>query len=444
MVDSNAPHDRQAIDLVIDEKNSGAAGAAPASIRPGIWNRNFLLLWQGQLVSALGDTVYAMALGFWVLEVTGSTALMGALLATSMLPRILVTPFAGVVVDRASRKRLLISMDIMRGVAVTLVGLAALTHVLRIWMVFSAGVIIGLGGAFFSPCVSSVLPTIVLRDRLIQANSAYGLIYTGSGLLGNSVGGFLFQLLGAPLLFLFNGLSYLVSSFTLVFIRVPDMPRPHKEQRFFADMRDGLRLVWRMSGLRTLFITASVVNFFGVGGITLILPLFQKTAGLGAGRYGIAMACLTGGMFLGFLSASMIKFRPAVRFRVFMFCGLAFAVCFVAFALVGRFSAMLPFGFLAGVTNAILNSLIPATVQTVVPPDMLGKASALLMTISGGLTPLAMAAAGVLAGIIPIRTLMASGFAVQIFCCLPLFLVRSFKRFINFDPARDTVESLMS
>jgi len=75
----------------------------PVTARPRLWNRNFLLLWQGQLVSSLGDTVYAIALGFWILAVTGSTALMGTLMAASTLPRVLVGPLAGVVVDRRDR-----------------------------------------------------------------------------------------------------------------------------------------------------------------------------------------------------------------------------------------------------------------------------------------------------------------------------------------------------
>jgi MFS family permease len=421
-----------------------AAERERAPALPRVWNRNFVLLWQGQLVSALGDTIYAIALGFWILQVTGSTALMGSLMAATMLPRILVAPFAGVIVDRVDRKRLLIFMDIVRGIAVVLVGAAALTHHIQIWMAFAAGIIIGLGGAFFQPGVSAILPTIVPRERLIQANSAYSLIYTGSGMLGNSAGGFLFQVLGAPLMFLFNGLSYLVSSFTLLFMRVPAIPRPNIERHFFADLQEGLRFAWRLAGLRTLFFTAAVLNFFGIMGYTLILPLFQKTPGLGAGRYGITMACFAGGLFSGFLAASRLRFRPAVRFNVFMASAFISVACFLAFALIGRFPSMLALGFIAGAANAILNSFLPATIQTVVPPALMGKVSALLLTLSGGLMPLAMAAAGALAEVIPMRTLMASSYAVMLLCFTPLLFADGFKRFITFDPSRESVESLMS
>ena len=68
-----------------------------------LWTPSFLVLWQSQLVSTIGDAIYTIALGFWILDVTGSTALMGALMAASMLPGILVAPFAGVLIDRSNK-----------------------------------------------------------------------------------------------------------------------------------------------------------------------------------------------------------------------------------------------------------------------------------------------------------------------------------------------------
>ncbi|EOC99754.1 MFS transporter [Caldisalinibacter kiritimatiensis] len=78
-----------------------------ADLKERLWTKDFFLLWQGQLVSALGDVVYSIALGFWVLKVTGSTALMGTLMAASVLPRVIISPFAGVFVDRSDRKKVL-------------------------------------------------------------------------------------------------------------------------------------------------------------------------------------------------------------------------------------------------------------------------------------------------------------------------------------------------
>jgi MFS transporter, DHA3 family, macrolide efflux protein len=286
------------------------------------------------------------------------------------------------------------------------------------------------------------VPDIVPKEKLVQANSAYSLIYTGSGIVGNSAGGILFQFLGAPLMFLVNGISYLVSAATLLFVRIPPIVSQRERQHFFADIRDGMALVWKFTGLRLLFLSASVLNFFAVAGITLLLPLFQKTPALGPARYGIAMACFTGGMFAGFLLTSMIRIPPAARSRVFMFGGFVMSGLLVFFPLTGVFPLMLGIAILAGAANAIVNSLIPATVQLAVPQDMRGKVFSLLGAISMGLTPIAMALAGVLAEKIPLKLLIAGSFAITLLCFIPLLFSAALRHFLNFDPARDHIASL--
>ena len=128
--------------------------------------------------------------------------------------------------------------------------------------------------------VTSALPDIVPRSRIIQANSAFNIIYTGAGIIGNAGGGFLYQFLGAPLMFLLNGLSYIVSAVSLLFIRIPKIVRERVPPAFFAEMKQGLAFVWNIRGLRFLFGVALVLNFFATIGIVLLLPLFQRTAGL--------------------------------------------------------------------------------------------------------------------------------------------------------------------
>jgi len=437
------PHDR-ASEAVPGNAKAPAEETAPEDAKPrGIWNRAFFLLWQGQLVSALGDVVYGIALGFWILEKTGSTALMGSLMAVSALPRIVVAPFAGVIVDRSDRRSLLIFMDVLRGGAVLLVGLAALAGQLQVWMVFAAGILIGLGGAFFTPAVGSTTPDIVPRDRLVQANSAFAMIYTGSGIVGNSAGGFLYQLLGAPLMFLGNGISYLVSSFTILFIRIPKIVPRREQLRFFAELKEGLALVWRMRGLRVLFIVSALLNFFAMFGVTLVLPLFQRTESLGAGRYGIAMGGMTAGLFAGFLLGSIVKLPPARRFAIFMFCGFATTGCLAVFPLVRFFPAMVALLIISGIVNAILNSMIGATVQLTVPQDMRGKAFSLMGAISQGLTPISMALAGVLGEFFPLRAVIAAAFALAFVFFVPLFFSGAFRRFVNFDPDTESTEVLL-
>ncbi|MFR4767154.1 MAG: MFS transporter [Paraclostridium sordellii] len=197
-----------------------------------LWNKNFFLLWQGQMVSVLGDVFYLMALNFWMLEITGSTALMGMLSAVTMLPKIILGPFAGVFVDRWDRKKLIVLTDLIRGVIVTFVGIAGVMGFIQVWMVFIVGIISGICAAFFNPAINSSRPDIVPEDKLLKANSVTSLAQSGMDMIGNAVGGVLYVLIGAPYMFLLNGISYLFSAFTEIFITIPKVKREEKEITF--------------------------------------------------------------------------------------------------------------------------------------------------------------------------------------------------------------------
>ncbi|MGA2975885.1 MAG: MFS transporter [Spirochaetia bacterium] len=407
-----------------------------------LWTRNFLLLWQGQLVSLLGDVVYAIALGFWILAATGSTALMGGLMAASTLPRILVSPIAGVVVDRFERRSLMIGMDAVRGAAVVAVGIGAFAGFLQVWMVFAAGIIIGLCGAFFSPAVSSVIPDVTGKSKVVQANSVFSMLGTGGNIIGNSAGGFLFQVLGAPFLFLFNGLSYLFSAGSLLLARFPRVVHAQEKMHFWTDLKNGFSFAWKIRGLRQLMITAAVLNFFANMAIVLFLPFYQKNPDLGPAKYGIAMAVFTGGMFLGMALTAIVKIPAAKRNFWFIWCGAVSMVCLVAFPFARSFPLAIALLGVAGFANAVLNVFIMAVLQLAVPQSMRGKVFAFMGMITQGLTPIAFALAGVLAEFIPIAPLMSASFAAAVLLGTPMIFMGSFKRFINFDPEKHTVEAV--
>jgi MFS family permease len=405
-----------------------------------LWNFNFFLLWQGQLVSLIGDAIYAIALGFWILNKTGSTAIMGSLMAVSSLPRIVISPFAGVLVDRSDRKWLLVLMDAIRGIFIVLVAIAAYANMLEVWMVFIAGIIISIGAAFFNPAVSSAVPDIVPTDKLIKANSAFSMIGTGSGIIGNALGGVLFQVLGAPLMFLINGISYLFSAITEIFIKIPKVVHAHPDFHFFIDLKDGLKFVWQYRGIRFLLFSAATLNFFAVMGIMLFLPLFNQTPHLGPALYGILMAVITGSMFAGYLMTSIIHFKYSYRFKFFAACGILSMVSSMLMPIWLYFPLMIGFGIILGVSNAILNSFIMATFSVAVPQNMRGKVFSLVGTIAGGLMAVAFALGGALAEFIPIQVLISSAFGCTLISFLLSVMTKPIKHLINFNPEKESIE----
>ncbi len=402
--------------------------------RVRLWNRNFLLLWQGHLVSALGDTVYEIALGFWILAVTGSTALMGTLMAASTLPRVLFSPLGGVLVDRSDRKWLIVGMDVIRGVFVVWIGVFAILGILEVWMVFAAGIVIGLCASLFGPAVASVIPDIVHRDNLMKGNSAFSMIRAGAGLIGNSAGGFFYMLAGAPVLFLTTGVSYLLSALTEVFIKVPRLPARGVTSHFLADLRSGFEYAWKSKGLRLLYISAAFINFFASIGFILILPLFQRNEALGAGKYGLLMACLTLGMIMGMILVSAVRIPANRRFGIFTAAALLMAALWTALPLSSIFPLMCALSLAGGLCNAVVNVFIQTVLQLQVPQHMRGKVFGLLETLSAGLTPIAMAFGGILGEFFPLKWVISLSFVVLIAIMLPMAFSRDFAGFIGYEP----------
>ena len=401
-------------------------------IQEKLWTRGFFILWQGQLVSTLGDAAYSVALGFWVLQVTGSTALMGTLMAASTLPGVIISPFAGVLVDRTNRKRLLILMDFLRGLCVCLVAVAAFNRLIAVWMVFAAGIILSICGAAFRPGISASIPDLVPKSKLLNANSVFQIVSNGANMLGNIAGGFLFQLLGASFMFLFNGLSYLFSGVSISFVKMPSVKRETKLD-FFKDMGDGFRFIWRFKGLRAAMILSAFDNFLSFIAIVLILPLFERTPYLGPARYGIIMACFMGGMMGGYLLTSFIKIPHTKNLFVFMSAFIVSSVCFIIGVNLRIFSAMVVLIAAGGFLNSILNVILQTSVQRATPQEVRGKVMAFLSMISQGLTPISMALGGVLAEFFPIRGIMNVSFSLAVLAVTPFAFVRPFRQYLNFD-----------
>lgn len=406
-----------------------------------LFTPSFLILWQAQLVSTLGDTVYSIALGFWVLGVTGSTALMGTLMAASTLPGVLFSPFAGVLVDRSNRKRLLILMDLIRGLSTTFIAVAAYKGFIAIWMVFVAGIILSICGAIFRPGVNSAIPDIVPKSKITNASSVFSMVMTGASMLGNGTGGFLFQMLGAPFMFLFNGLSYLFSGCSICFVNIPKIENK-KEQHFLNDLKDGFSFVWNLKGLRYIILVAAFINFFFSIALILLLPLFQRTSNLGAGKYGVVMACFMGGAMAGFLLISIIKIPPFRKFNIFIISNTISNICFIIFVNQHTLILMSILVFIGGIFNSIVNVFIMSSVQIATPKEMRGKVLSLISMMTQGLTPFAMALGGILGEFISIKSILSVCFLIIFVVTIPIAFNKPFKRFINFDYEKETLEDI--
>jgi MFS transporter, DHA3 family, macrolide efflux protein len=387
----------------VDVPTTGSAAPGAAA---RLWNRNFFLLWQGQTVSQLGNQAFSIAMMFWTMEATGSASLMGLLMAASLLPGVLLGPFGGTFADRHSRIRILVVCDVLAGLGV--LGLSAVLFAAPDavdWIVvvlFSIAVLGGIIRAFFMPAISAAIPDLVAEERLAAANSLNQFSVQASVFLGQAAGGVLYRVLGAPLLFFFDGLTFLFSAVSETFIRLEEKPRPREEagrrevlRGFLRETGEGLRYLWGRTGMRDLAAAASVANFFFMP-VFVLLPFYvTDRLGVGAGWYGFLMAALSAGTVAGFLLAGLLRLQGSARFWV-VFASLLLATAMPAPLGFNRQPwVALAVLFVSGATIGLINVNFITLTQAATPAELRGRVMGLLGTVSGALMPLGMAVGGV-------------------------------------------------
>ncbi|MBI5350387.1 MAG: MFS transporter, partial [Chloroflexi bacterium] len=182
-------------------------------------HRPFALLWSGQTISRFGDSLYRIALAWWVLEKTGSAAQMGIVVFFSLTPMIIFLLIGGVVVDRLPRLRVMLSSDLLSGLVISVVAFLAYTGQLELWHIYIASLLFGFVEAFFFPAYSAAVPEITPSEMLPSANSLTDLSRQLTGMIGPSIGAVIVAVGGTPLAFALDALSFFTSAICVSIIR---------------------------------------------------------------------------------------------------------------------------------------------------------------------------------------------------------------------------------
>src|SRR5919202_4335568 len=181
--------------------------------------RNFALLWFGQLISLVGDWVLLLALPFFVYELTGSTLATGGIFMALTLPRLALGSVAGVFVDRWDRRRTMIAADLARAAVLLLLLLVRSPG--QVWLVYVAAFLEAAISHFFSPAKNALLPRLVGEEQLVPANSLNSLSESLTRLVGPALGGVLFSALGIGPVVAIDSASFLVSGLLITLLVLP-------------------------------------------------------------------------------------------------------------------------------------------------------------------------------------------------------------------------------
>ena len=235
-------------------------------MRKKLWNRDFVLLLQGNAVSTIGDLMYSIAIGYWVYQKTGSSGLMGIMSSISMFVTMLLSPFCGSIVDKCNRKWLIVGIDVIQGLLMLSVGVMAYRNALSVAMVLIVAFLAAFGGVFYSPAISTLMLDIIPRRDMVRGQSLHSGASSLINLVGNAFSGAMVAFFGVPLIVTLNGISNLYSALTQTFIRVPrtvQQGTPVTAKGILRDFAKAIRVIFSDGCLRVFVPCALILNLLG-------------------------------------------------------------------------------------------------------------------------------------------------------------------------------------
>ncbi len=342
-------------------------------------HRPFAFLWIGQTLSRLGDSVYRIALAWWILEATGSATAMGTVLIFSSVPMLAFVLIGGVAADRFSRSRVMFISDLLRGVIVTVISFLAFSDHLALWHVYAASMIFGLVGAFFQPAYTALVPEITPRESLPSANSLTSLSGQVVGIIGPALGAGIVTLGGTPTAFALDGLSFFVSAACLVPLLKFSVLHKGKisSSGVISDLREGIRAVLASPWLWITITIASLINITQGGALSVALPfLVKEDLHADVGALGLVYSMISAGSVIGAVwlgRLSQIRRRGLIAYSALILMGLMILSMGLPISLIGVMLAAL----ILGLTVTMFSLTWTNTLQELVQRDLLGRVSSI-------------------------------------------------------------------
>ncbi len=302
-------------------------------------NRNFRMLWLGQVVSQMGDWFNTIALYTIILNLTGSGRAVGLLMVARFVPSFVFGPLSGVLADRFSRRTIMIVSDVLR--AFVVLGFLFVRSADQLWIIYVLTVMQLALSTFFEPAKTAVIPSIVSDRELVAANAISSVTWSVMLTLGAAIGGLITGWFGTDVSFVLDALTYVLSAVLIASVRLPKRPAREKRKLTFAratgisETLEGARYVKRRPRVLALLL---VKPAWGLGGgILTLLAVFgerifpvRNSAALGIG---ILFAARGIGTAVGPIVARRISGEGKKRMQVSI--GISFligAIGYIAFA----------------------------------------------------------------------------------------------------------------
>ena len=249
----------------------------PAAVPSLFRNRDFMLLWSGQVVSTLGTSASVIVYPLLILALTNSPAAAGIAGALAAIPYIVFSLPVGALIDHWDRKRVMILCDIGRGLTLASIPVAIFFGVLSLWQIYIAALVEGSLFVFFNIAEVAALPRVVQKEQLPAAAAQNEAAYGTANILGPSLGTFLYQTLGRGAPFITDAISYGVSVISLLFIKTRfQSDRANPTFNLGKEVAEGVRWLWQKPLIRFMAFLVGGLNLISAASTLLIIVLAKQ------------------------------------------------------------------------------------------------------------------------------------------------------------------------
>ncbi len=351
-----------------------------------LFTKNFTMLILGQSFSLFGNYILKFALSMYVLEQTGSATIFASLLAIAMIPTVILSPFAGMLADRANRKNMMVILDVLSGVSVLITSLL-FDKGNGMSVIGTLLVVLSVLGAFESPTVQACVPQMLKGDNIIRGNAVVNQVASIAALIAPFLGSLFYTAFGMKPVLYASMLCFWITALFECFITL-SWKKSEKKQKLIQmiqeDFRSSMRFLCKeQRPILWMLLLTALMGFFIVGAYVVGFPfLVRNVLKLSVEHYGVAesvmgVATIIGGLMVGFLVG---RLKTSKLYQVLILIG----VCFVPAGIVFWFSTdtffqylVLLISFAIGqLTASVFSIFALSIVQQHTPNELLGKVMA--------------------------------------------------------------------
>jgi DHA3 family macrolide efflux protein-like MFS transporter len=363
-------------------------------------NRNFSLMWTGQLVSTIGSSLTSLAASILVFRLTGSALSVGLMLMATAAPSVLVGLMAGVFVDRYDRRKIMMASDAIRAVLVFLIPFLIPLNIAWLYVIVMATSAIG---QFFDPAHESVLPEVATDEELAAANSLMAISSFGATAVGFAASGLIASKFPIEWAFYLDAISFIISGACIFLIRVPSLGVAEEAsvRMVVRNLKAGARTLIDTPILRSLFLVFILVFVsFGLSN-SLLLPFALRALNATEFEYGLQEGLTS----VGFVVGSLVMARMSGRLREGQWISLGFigmALVGIAYSSMTAVAPAIAIIMVSGFINAPTSIARRLVTQRHTPREMRGRVNSAFFVCRDVLFLVGMAAAG-LADVFDVR-----------------------------------------